>query len=170
MKIKNCIGNCLRQFQTWYYTRKAKKRIGSSGVSLIVNGPFMFNKKVKVGNFCNFNGMRVVGTGSVLIGNYFHSGIECMIITSNHNYEGEMIPYDDTNIDKEVIIEDCVWFGNRVIVTGNVKIGEGAIVAAGSVVCRDVPPLAIVGGNPAQVIKYRNKEHYYKLKSEGRFH
>ena len=92
-----------------------------------------------------------------------------MIITSNHNYEGEMIPYDNTYIKKEVIIGDCVWFGNRVTVTGNVTIGEGAIVAAGAVVCKDVPPLAIVGGNPAKVIKYRNKDHYYKLKEEGKF-
>ena len=92
-----------------------------------------------------------------------------MIITQNHNYEGEMIPYDNTYIYKDVNIGECVWFGNRVIVTGNVTIGEGAIIAAGSVVCKDVPPLAIVGGNPAKVIKYRDKEHYYKLKAEGKF-
>lgn len=44
-----------------------------------------------------------------------------------------------------------------------VNIGEGAIIATGSVVCKDVPDCAIVGGNPAKVIKYRDKEHYYKL-------
>lgn len=92
-----------------------------------------------------------------------------MIITQNHNYEGDMIPYDNTYILKNVTIDDCVWFGNRVIIVGNIKIGEGAIIAAGSVVTKDVPPLAIVGGNPAKVIKYRDKDHYYKLKSEARF-
>lgn len=92
-----------------------------------------------------------------------------MIITQNHNYEGDMIPYDNTYIFKNVTIGDCVWFGNRVIVVGNVDIGEGAIIAAGAVVTKDVPPLAIAGGNPAKVIKYRDKDHYYKLKSEGRF-
>lgn len=107
--------------------------------------------------------------GKVHFGDYFHSGTECMIITQNHNYEGEMIPYDNTYVYKNVTIGECVWFGNRVIVTGNVTIGEGAIIAAGSVVCKDVPPLAIVGGNPAKVIKYRDKEHYYKLKGEGKF-
>lgn len=94
-----------------------------------------------------------------------------MIITQNHNFDkGIAIPYDDTFVYKTVIIEDNVWFGNRVIVTGNVTIGEGAIIAAGSVVVKDVPPCAIVGGNPAKLIKYRDVEHYYKLKNEGKFH
>ena len=114
--------------------------------------------------------MYINGGGKVTIGNHFHSGIECMMITQNHNYEGEKIPYDDTFIYKEVKIGDNVWFGNRVLVTGNVTIGEGAIIAAGSVVCKDVPECAIVGGNPAKVIKYRDIEHYNKLKAEGKFH
>ena len=92
-----------------------------------------------------------------------------MMVTSNHNYEGGAIPYDDTYVHKNVNIGDCVWFGNRVLVCGNVNIGEGAIIAAGSVVCKDVPECAIVGGNPAKVIKYRDKEQYFKLKSEGKF-
>lgn len=48
-------------------------------------------------------------------------------------------------------------------VSGNVHIGEGAIVAIGSVVVKDVPRCAIVGGNPAIVIKYRDIEHFEKL-------
>lgn len=150
-------------------TRKAKRSLGGYGVDLRVNFPCIFNKNVIVGNHCNFNGMKVIGGGQVVFGDYFHSGTECMIITQNHNYEGEMIPYDDTYIFKNIEIGECVWFGNRVTVTGNVTIGEGAIIAAGSVVCKDVPPLAIVGGNPAKVIKYRDKNHYYKLKAGGKF-
>ena len=113
--------------------------------------------------------MIIHGGGDVRINNYFHSGVECMIITSIHNYEGGQIPYDHTVINKNVTIGDCVWFGNRVTVVGNINIGEGAIIAAGAVVTKDVPPLAIVGGNPAKVIKYRNADHYYKLKKEKRF-
>lgn len=52
---------------------------------------------------------------------------------------------------------------------GDVTIGEGAIIAAGSVVVKDVPAYAIVGGNPAKVFKYRDVEHYKKLKDEGKF-
>lgn len=152
------------------YTKRAMRSLCSYGKGLRVNKPCSFGNNVYVGDFCNFNGMVILsGGGKVCIGNYFHSGSECMIITDNHNYEGEMIPYDNTYIYKVVNIGDFVWFGNRVIVTGNVTIGEGAIIAAGSVVCKDVPPLAIVGGNPAKVIKYRDKDHYYKLKAEKKY-
>lgn len=51
-----------------------------------------------------------------------------------------------------------------------VTIGEGAIIQAGAVVVSDIPPCAIAGGAPAKVFKYRNKEHYYKLKQEKKFH
>lgn len=93
-----------------------------------------------------------------------------MIICQNHNYEGTAIPYDSTYISKDVIIGKCVWFGNKVTVVGNVTIGDGAIIAAGSVVVKDVPRCAIVGGNPAKVIKYRDIEHYDKLDREKRYH
>lgn len=93
-----------------------------------------------------------------------------MIITQNHNYdEGKCIPYDNTYVYKTVKIGDNVWFGNRVLITGNITIGEGAIIAAGSVVCKDVPDCAIVGGNPARVIKYRNIDHYNELKAKKHF-
>ena len=93
-----------------------------------------------------------------------------MMITENHNYEGVKLPYDETFVKKEIIIGDNVWFGNRVLVVGNVTIGEGAIIAAGSVVVKDVPALAIVGGNPAKVIKSRDTEHYNRLKTKMAFH
>lgn len=158
-----------QQLRCWWCTLRAKRMLNCYGVNLRVNNPCSFGGRVSVGNYCNFNGMKVLGEGEVVFGNYFHSGVECMIITHNHNYEGDMIPYDNTYVYKNITIGDCVWFGNRVIVTGNVTIGEGAIIAAGSVVCKDVPPLAIVGGNPAKIIKYRNKDHYYKLKAEEKF-
>lgn len=55
-------------------------------------------------------------------------------------------------------IGNDVWIGHGAIIMGGVKIGDGAIVAAGTVVTKDVPRCAIVGGNPAKVIKYRFKE------------
>ena len=49
------------------------------------------------------------------------------------------------------------------------KIGEGAIIQGGSVVHGEIPPYAIAGGNPAKVFKYRDIEHFKKLKAEGKF-
>lgn len=60
--------------------------------------------------------------------------------------------------DKDVIIEDDVWVGCNVTILKGANIGRGAVVAAGSIVVKSVPPYAIVGGNPAKVIKYRFTE------------
>lgn len=152
-----------------FYTYRAKKTAVRYGTNLRVNGKSFFSGKIYFGNNNNFNGMQVLGKGTVYFGDNFHSGIECMIITENHNYEGKTIPYDDTYIEKTIIIEDNVWLGNRVTIIGNVTIGEGAIVAAGSVVSKDIPKFSIVGGNPVRIIKYRNCEHYNLLKSQKKF-
>ena len=148
----------------------ARLTVAYCGKHLYIGGPCQFTKNVSIGDYCNFNGMTVGGEGELVIGRYFHSGIDCMIITSNHNYNGNAIPYDETHICKTVRIGDCVWFGNRVTVVAGVTIGDGAIIAAGAVVTRDVPAYAIVGGNPAKVIKYRDKNHFEQLRNEGKFH
>lgn len=128
------------------------------------------NVKVTVGSHCSFNGMTISGCGGVKIGNYFHSGTNILIMLGSHDYEyGDKIPYGSHYKPKNVIIDDFVWIGSNVILSGNVHIGEGAIVAVGSVVVKDVPPYAIVGGNPAQIIKYRNIEQFKRNKEEGNF-
>lgn len=54
-----------------------------------------------------------------------------------------------------IIVEDDVWIGARSLILSGVKIGKGAIIAAGSVVTKNVPPYSIVGGNPAKIIRFR---------------
>ena len=58
----------------------------------------------------------------------------------------------------QVLIGNDVWIGDDVTILGGVRIGDGAVIAAGAVVVKDVPPYAIVGGNPAEIIKYRFSE------------
>jgi acetyltransferase-like isoleucine patch superfamily enzyme len=108
--------------------------------------------------------------GGVKIGRYFHTGRDLTILSSNHDYESSKIPYDNTYITKPVIVMDFVWFGIGVRVLPGVTVGEGAIVAMGSVVTNDVPACAIVGGNPARVIKYRDVEKFNDLKAKGKFY
>lgn len=62
----------------------------------------------------------------------------------------------------DIIIDDDVWIGYRAIIMSGVHIGQGAVIAAGSVVTKDVPPYAIVGGVPAKVIKYRFNQDLIK--------
>ncbi len=93
------------------------------------------------------------------------------IRTANHHYDGqdlECIPFDKTVFLQPVVIEENVWIASHAVILPGVAVGEGAVVAAGAVVTKDVPPLAIVGGNPARVIKYRDADLYNKLKAEGK--
>jgi acetyltransferase-like isoleucine patch superfamily enzyme len=152
-----------------WYGRQVFKTAKSIGKNLHIRGYSKVNKETVIGDFVNFNGLQVHGSGCVMFGNHFYSGIECLIITSNHNYEGEKIPYDETNISKTVTIDNFVWLGSRVMILPGTHIGEGAIIQGGSVVHGEIPPYAIAGGNPAKVFKYRDIEHFKKLKAEGKF-
>lgn len=108
--------------------------------------------------------------GGVTIGAYVHIGHGFCVYSSNHNYASEIaIPYDDTDILKPVEIGDCVWIGANVSIVPGIRIGEGVIVGMGSVVTCDIPAGAIVGGNPAKILGYRNMEVYARLKMEGKF-
>ena len=75
--------------------------------------------------------------------------------------------YDENNVldrdfDKPCIIGNDVWIGSDVLIMGGINIGDGAVLAAGAVVTRDVPPYAIVGGVPAKVLRYRFDEETIK--------
>lgn len=153
-----------------FYRLIVKLRAAKAGNNLHVNRFSVVSRKTYLGDNVNFNGIRISGCGKVFIGNNFHSGRECLIISQNHNYDyGKAIPYDDTYIAKDVSIGDNVWLGDRVIILGGCNIGEGAIIQAGSVVVGNIPPLAIVGGGIAKVFKYRDKKHYEDLKTAGKF-
>lgn len=142
------------------------------GKNFCVGGCSYASKKTFIGDNVVFNGMNIRGDGSVHIGNYFTCGPECMILTQSHDYDnGETIPYDrEKYIVKPVVIEDFVWLGSRVTVLPGTHIEEGAIIQAGAVVHGHIPKYAIAGGNPAKVFKYRDIEHYEKLKSEQKFY
>ena len=167
MKLKVIV----KKVKSMYFTVKVKILAKSVGKNIRVNGNSIVGRNTYLGDNVNFNGMKIQGLGKVVIGNNFHSGEDCLMITQNHNYDnGEAIPYDDKYVYKEIFIEDNVWLGSRVIILGGVTIGEGAIIQAGSVVTKDIPKYAIAGGSPAKVFKSRNVDHYEKLKKECKFH
>ncbi len=97
--------------------------------------------------------------GKVVIGKAVMMGQEVIIITQNHRFDRIDIPMCQQGFKKEepVTIADDVWIGARVIILPGVTVAKGAILAAGAVVTKDVPEYAIVGGNPAKVIKFRNQ-------------
>lgn len=155
----------LRSYHTWRVRRQA----ASCGDGLRVNGASSVSRTTHLGRNVHLNGMLIMGVGTVTIGDNFHSGAECVVISEIHNYEGDALPYDATRIPKEVHIGANVWLGYRVMVLGGVSIGEGAIIQAGSVVVRSIPPYAIAGGHPAAVFGSRDLRHYEHLLRDGKF-
>lgn len=136
------------------YISKGAHIVGTSKVSIGSN--------VWIGKNSCFNG---VGGLTISDGCIISHNVE--IWTQNHNYNSEdlmSIPYDRRFTDKPVVIEENVWIGSRVIITPGVRIGEGAVIGAGSVVTSHIPRCAVVGGNPAKIIKYRDVEKYDELK------
>jgi len=143
----------------------AKKRLHTYGIRLKVNYPCFFGEKTMVGNFCHFNGISVIGHGFLKIGDFFHSGAEILVITSNHDYKsGTMIPYNTIDIPKDVEIGDFVWVGSKVIILPGTKIEEGCIIQAGSVVHGHFKRCSIIGGNPAKKFGERDKIKFDECK------
>ncbi len=172
MKILDKIFGIFSQISKKIITNFNLKRVASYK-SIPYFRPFSITRlssNTYIGKNCSFNGLKVYGDGKLIIGDNFHSGVDISIITQNHNFEGDELPYDSTWILKDVIIEDNVWIGSHVRILGGIKIGEGAIIQAGSVVVKDIPKHAIAGGHPAEVFAYRDKEHYEKLKTLRKFH
>ena len=160
----------IKELISKFCTKISLKNVLNFGKGVRCNYRCHFTHKTQIGNNCHFNGMRISGEGKVIIGDNFHSGKNIRIITTFHNFDrGDALPYDNTCYSRDVIIGDNVWLGESVMILGGVKIGEGAVIQAGSVVCKDIPPLAVAGGHPAVAFKYRNKEHYEKLKDEGKY-
>ncbi len=127
-------------------------------------------RKLKLGGnvYIGGNGAKLCCEGGVSIGYNTKMGEGCFILSTNHNYLSETrIPYDHVGLMQPVEIGKNCWIGAKSIICPGVKIDDGAIVAMGSVVTKSVPKGAIVGGNPAKIIKFRDLELYDKLEQAG---
>ena len=122
---------------------------------------------LSIGNFCVIDRNCVLDSrGSITVGNNVNISPEVMILTAYHDPDDE----DFAGVEKPVVIEDYAWLATRSLILPGVKIGRSAIVAAGSVVTKDVPPDAIVGGNPARFIRERKGIQRYTLNYARLFH
>lgn len=147
------------------------------GNSCIISGHFVFETstgKITIGDNTFIGGSTFVCVNEIKVGNEVMISWGCTIVDNNaHSLdskeraldirdshraldEGRVGIYKDWTIVKSapVEIKDKAWIGFNSIIMKGVIIGEGAIVAAGSVVIKNVPDYAVVGGNPAKKIKY----------------
>lgn len=98
--------------------------------------------------------------GKLLIGNNVDIAQETNIWTLEHDLNSD---YHQSS-GADVVIEDYVWVASRVTILPGVRIGKGAVIAAGAVVTKDVPSMAVVGGVPAKIIGTRKSGLKYTLR------
>lgn len=116
------------------------------------------------------NGTKLCCEGGVKIGCNTQVAEGCFFLSTNHNYKTEDgVPFDNVGLMQKIEIGDNCWIGAKSIICPGVKIEDGAIVATGSVVTKSVPKGAIVGGNPAKIIKYRDLKLYDRMVDEGKY-
>jgi acetyltransferase-like isoleucine patch superfamily enzyme len=114
-----------------------------------------------VGNV-NIGDNTLIGIGDVIIGpaeigNNIIIAQYVVISGLNHDFQSLELPISQQPVTKKTIkIDDECWIGANVVITSGVQIGKHSVVAAGSIVTRDVPPYSVVAGNPARVIKQYN--------------
>lgn len=158
-RVKNCI-------YKMFIAPFIKISFKSCGKNVVVpeNCSFSGIENICVGNNVAFGvGFTVLTTkATVIIENDVMFGPNVVIITGDHRIDIKgrtMISItNDEKLrenDQDVVIESDVWIGANVIILKGVRIGTGSVVAAGSVVTRDVMPYSIVGGVPAKLLKMR---------------
>jgi acetyltransferase-like isoleucine patch superfamily enzyme len=112
--------------------------------------------KIYIGKNTRIHGTCIHAYKEIYIGN------NCLIAANTQIYDGDGHDLAFNNLEDRMIlkkeaypiyIDDYVWIGINVIILGGVNIGKGSVIAAGSVVTKDIPPFVIAGGNPAKVIK-----------------
>ncbi|MDP3642371.1 MAG: acyltransferase [Bacteroidota bacterium] len=92
------------------------------------------------------------------------TGPDLMIYSVNHIFDQiEAIPFSNECIKKEVIIGQNCWIGGRVFIAPGVNLGDGCIVAGGSVVSKSFPACSVIGGNPARILKMRDEQKYVEM-------
>ena len=152
----------LRIQRKLWHMRKAGTIIGSHvGIASDITPPA--SRHLKIGDHVSIQTDRIDVRAPLTIGDYVILGDSASIITCSHDIddpEWKFKPYG-------LVIEDYVWIATRAMILPSCrKIGRGAVIGAGAVVVKDVPPMAVVSGNPAQIIRYRKCVHD-KLKPEN---
>lgn len=112
---------------------------------------------LKVGNNSSIGPYAYIGcSGYIEIGNNVMMSPRVSIYSENHVFSDTSIPMIEQGVSRSFVkIEDDCWIAANTVILAGVTIGRGSVIAAGSVVTKDIPPFSIVGGVPAKVIKSR---------------
>ena len=108
--------------------------------------------RIEIGEhtFINY-GSSIAARASVKIGSYCHLGHYMFVMDNNQH---DVVRHNELPPSKPVIIEDNVWIGSKVVILPGVRIGSRAVIGAGSIVTKDIPPRCVAAGNPARVLRH----------------
>lgn len=141
-------------------TYRFSKILSSSVGDFSYIGPNTWLVATEVGKFCSIAPNCKIGLAAHSL-KYLSTS---PIFTETKNSTGySWTDRDFFNPTEPVVVGNDVWIGERVLVMGGVKIGNGAVIGAGAIVTKDVPAYAIVGGVPAKIIRYRFSEEQIKV-------
>ena len=127
--------------------------IECTGVLRDVGNSLKIGNNVGVNHYC-FIGVR----GNITIGDNVIFGPRVNVFSENHIFNSLDVPIKNQGVEKkDTIIGNDVWIGASVSIMPGVKIGNGCVIAAGSVVTKDVPDFSVIAGVPAKIIKNRKK-------------
>jgi len=113
---------------------------------------------LKIGDNSNIGPYSYIGcSGYIEIGNNVMISPRVSIYAENHVFNRTDITIKEQGVEKQFVkIEDDCWIASNSIILAGVTIGKGSVIAAGSIVTKDVPPYSVVAGVPAQIIKQRS--------------
>lgn len=134
--------------------------LGRIGSNSIIFPPFYcaYGKNIFLGDHVFFNVQcTILDCGLVQIGHHVMVGPCVQIYTPAHHLQAEL-RNQGLEVAQAIVIEDNVWIGGGAILLPGVTVGRNAVVGAGAVVSRDVPPSTVVAGNPARVIRQIEQE------------
>lgn len=153
----------------FHVTYSAKIILGDDVVLNSVNSGYHLNMHSPVKLMADREGAEIrIGSGTRIHGTCIHAynrvviGERCLVAANCQIFDGSGHDLSFENVAKRVetfgssepvVIEDFVWIGANCIILPGVRVGKGSVIGAGSVVARDVPPMSLVAGNPAQLIR-----------------
>jgi acetyltransferase-like isoleucine patch superfamily enzyme len=153
------------------YGRMLLRTVGSAGKNVVIHGPIRITdpsrltieSHVRIGTGCFF-----FCKGGLSIGENTQISRNVTIYTGNHDMSGHAVPYDDQYKLASVRIGKSVWIGMNASVLPGVSIGDGAVIGLGTVVTKDVPPLAVVVGAGQRIVNRRDAFRFKQLLNDGR--
>ncbi len=149
-----------------------RELFGHAGKDAWVESNFRcdYGTQISVGDYVFINYDCIfLDIAPITIGNRVMFGPKVCVYTVNHPLTPE-VRNTDLEYGRPVTIEDNVWIGGNTVILPGVTIGEGAVIAAGSIVNRDIPPRVIAGGNPCRVIRPLTGEDRDKWEAALREH